>query len=96
MSADGNKIAAVAGYDIPAPIYTLQTMPSPSMNITPTNGSFKLSWLIPSTNFVMQQSSDLTSWSDVTNEPVLNLTNLQNEVILPPTNSSGFYRLKTP
>jgi hypothetical protein len=66
------------------------------MNITPANGSFKLSWLIPSTNFVMQQSSDLSSWSDVTNAPVLNLTNLQNEIILPPTNSSSFFRLKTP
>jgi hypothetical protein len=30
------------------------------------------------------------------NPPVLNLTNLQNEVILSPTGSSIFYRLKTP
>ncbi|MDD5141364.1 MAG: hypothetical protein PHY43_14030 [Verrucomicrobiales bacterium] len=44
----------------------------------------------------MQQSSDLTSWADVTNAPVLNLTNLQNEVLLSPSNSSSFYRLKTP
>jgi hypothetical protein len=45
---------------------------------------------------VMQQSSDLTLWSDVTNTPELNLDNLQNEVILTPSNDSGFYRLKTP
>jgi len=92
-SVDGNQlVAAVRG----GGIWISQTTPSPQLNLTPTNNSFKLSWLIPSTNFVMQQSSDLASWSDVTNAPVLNLTNLQNEVILPPTNSSSFYRLKTP
>jgi hypothetical protein len=51
---------------------------------------------VPSTDFVMQQSSDLGSWMDMTNKPVLNLTNLQNEVILSPTGSNVFYRLKTP
>jgi len=45
---------------------------------------------------VLQQSSDLTSWADVTNPPALNLTNLQNQVTLPPSNRTGFYRLKTP
>jgi hypothetical protein len=66
------------------------------MNLTPANGNLKLSWLVPSTNFVLQQSLDMGSWADVTNTPVLNLTNFQNEVILPPTGSSGFYRLKMP
>ena len=66
------------------------------MNLTPANGNFTVSWIVPSTNFVMQQCSDLASWADMTNTPVLNLTNLQNEVILSPTGSSGFYRLKTP
>lgn len=103
-SADGNKlVVATIGFTtgfaqvaIPGPIYTLFSTPTPSMNITLTNGNFKLSWIIPSTNFVMQQSSNLTSWSNVTNTPVLNLTNLQNELVLSPSNSSGFYRLKTP
>lgn len=66
------------------------------MNLTPTNGNLTLSWIIPSTDFGLQQSSDLMSWMDVTNPPVLNLTNLQNEVILPPAGSNSFYRLKTP
>jgi len=65
------------------------------MIIAPTNGSLKLSWLVPSTNFVMQQSPDLQNWADMTNQPVLNLTNLQNEVILSPPGSNVFYRLKT-
>jgi hypothetical protein len=50
---------------------------------------------VPSTNFVLQQNPDLTAigWENLTNTPVLNLTNLQNEVILSPSNSSGFFRL---
>ena len=66
------------------------------MNINSTNDSLKLTWLVPSTNFVMQQSSDLQNWAAMTNQLVLNLTNLQNEVIFPPPGSNVFYRLKTP
>ena len=66
------------------------------MQITPTNGNLALSWFVPTTNFVLQQSADLSSWTDLTNQPVLNLTNLQNEVSLPFSGSGGFYRLKTP
>ena len=66
------------------------------MNITPMNGNLKLSWIVPSANFVMQQSLDLQNWADMTNQPVMNLTNLQNEVILSPQANSVFYRLKTP
>jgi hypothetical protein len=93
MSADGSKLVAVSR---PGGIYTLQTTPAPQLNLATSSSNLALSWIIPSTNFVLQQSSDLTSWADVTNTPVLNLTNLQNEVILSPTSSSGFYRLKTP
>jgi hypothetical protein len=100
-SADGSKLAVTVYGDRPAAhatggIWTSQTTPAPQMNITPTYGNFTLSWLVPSTNFVMQQSSDMGSWTDVTNTPVLNLTNLQNEVVLSPPGGSGFYRLKTP
>ncbi|HTY88745.1 MAG TPA: hypothetical protein VMB80_14855 [Candidatus Acidoferrum sp.] len=105
-SADGCKLfAADAGQPItPLPpyttagggIWTAQIPPTSLLNLQPTNGSFVLSWTIPSTNFVLQQSADLSGWSGVTNPPVLNLTNLQNEVVLSPTNASGFYRLKTP
>jgi hypothetical protein len=77
-------------------IWISRATPVPQLNIIPTNGNFKLSWTMPSTNFMMQQCSDLGGWKDMTNTPVLNLTNLQNEVILSPTGSSGFYRLKTP
>jgi len=92
-SSDGSKLfAGVEG----GGIWTAQTMPGPSLNLVPTNSNLALSWLVPSTSFVLQQSTDLSSWSDVTNQPVLNLTNLQNEVTLPFSGSEGFYRLKTP
>jgi len=54
------------------------------------------SWLIPSTNFVLQQNLDLTAtnWTDITNTHVLNLTNLQNQIFLPLPASNSFYRLK--
>ena len=44
----------------------------------------------------MLQSCDLQNWADMTNQPVLNLTNLQNEVVLQPPGINVFYRLKTP
>jgi hypothetical protein len=99
-SADGSKLvgSAYPGRLLVyfGGIYTSQTTPAPSINLTPTNSNLTLSWIVPSTAFVLQQSSDLGSWTDMTNTPVLNLTNLQNEVILSPTGSSIFYRLKTP
>jgi hypothetical protein len=55
-----------------------------------------LSWVLPSTNYVLQQGSDLRGWVNVTNTPVLNLGKLQNEVMIPVTSGSGFFRLVTP
>jgi hypothetical protein len=96
-SADGSKRVAVAKANGGGGgIWISQTTPIPQMNSTPTNSKLTLSWIIPSTNFVLQESADLTYWMDVTNEPVLNLTELQEEVTLPMTNSSTFFRLATP
>ena len=93
-SADGNKLAA-AVYGADGGIWTLQTTPTPQLNIQIQNTDLALSWLIPSTNFALQQNLDLTTtnWMTLTNEPTLNLTNLNDEVVLPQTNSSGFFRL---
>jgi hypothetical protein len=100
-SADGNKLAVtVLGNTTytkaTGGIWTSQTTPSPQLNLVPSPTNRTLAWTVPSTNFVMQQSSDLQNWADMTNQPVLNLTNLQDEVILPPSGSNVFYRLKTP
>ncbi len=90
-SADGNSLVAVAST---GGIWTLRGVTSPQLNLSSTNGDLALSWTIPSTNFVLQQSLDLVSWTDVTNTPALNLTNLQNEVFVPPTNTT-FFRLQS-
>jgi hypothetical protein len=98
-SADGTKlVAACPGSPSGGGIYTRQSTPAPQLNSTLINGNLALSWLIPSTNFVLQQSSDLitTNWSIVTNAPILNLTNLQNQVTLPAPAGSAFFRLATP
>jgi hypothetical protein len=98
-SADGTKLAAACpGSPSGGGIYTLESTPTPQLNSTLINGNLALSWLIPSTNFVVQQNSDLTTanWSGVTNVPVLNLTNLQYQVALPATAGNAFFRLKTP
>jgi hypothetical protein len=92
-SADGSKLSAVANG---GGIWVSQYALTPRLQIAPGNGPFKLSWTVPSTNFVLQHTADLALWEDVTNTPTLNLTNLQNQVTLPPSASSGFYRLKTP
>lgn len=92
-SADGGELLAT----YPNYIFMSKTTVSPQINITPTNGNLTVSWIIPSTNFVLQQKSDLTAanWVSLTNTPTLNLTNLHNEVVLTPTNSNGFFRLIT-
>jgi len=52
-----------------------------------------LSWILPSMNFVLQESPDLATWSYVQANPALNYTNLQLEATVPRPNGSRFYRL---
>jgi hypothetical protein len=98
-SGDGTKLAAAASsdyYPYPGPIVTLFS-PSAWLNLTRTEGALMLSWLPPSFRFTLQQNSDLdsTHWTNVTNAPVSNVTNLQNEVTLKGQAAGNmFYRLK--
>lgn len=94
-SADGSELVANSQN---SGIWIGRTVPSPQINVASSNGNLALSWIIPSTNFVLQQNFDLTTanWSEVTNVPVLNLTNLQNQVALPLPAGNSFYRLRTP
>ncbi len=91
-SADGNKLVAAAER---VGIFTWQATPNPRLLITSSNGGVRLSWIVPSASFVLQQNSDLntTNWITVSNSPVLNLTNLQHEVTLSPTVGNCYYRL---
>ena len=95
-SADGNAWLALDAYN--GLIYKSRSTPVPLLDIALMDGNHVLSWIVPSMGFALQQNSDLstTNWKDVTITPILNLTNLQNQVMLSPTNSNGFYRLATP
>jgi hypothetical protein len=91
-SADGGKQAAVISG---GGIYTASTVLSPQLNLAEAGSTIVFSWLLPSTNFVLQQNLDLTTtnWVTLSNAPALNLTNLNNELSLTPSNGSGYFRL---
>lgn len=94
LSADGNELLVGANDGI----WMNQDIPSPQLNLAFSSNNLGFSWLIPSTNFVLQQNLDLTTmnWMTLTNTPTLNFANLNNEVTLSVSNPSGFYRLATP
>lgn len=97
-SADGGKLLAGWNSSSGGGISILQNTLAPKINIKSETHNIKLSWIVPSTTFVLERSPGLASanWTLVTNTPGLNFTNLQNELILPQTNSSFFFQLKTP
>jgi hypothetical protein len=91
-SADGNKLVATTLY---GGIWTYQTTPKPRLNISCLSNSLTVAWMVPATDFELQQNYDPTStnWITVTNTPTLNCSNLQNEVVLSVPDASSFYRL---
>jgi hypothetical protein len=91
LSADGAKLVVTVGAPSVGPIYVSQTTPVPVLNLSASDNV--ISWTIPSQDFTLQQSSDLLNWTDTTNVPVLNLTNLENQLALPSIGNS-FFRLK--
>jgi hypothetical protein len=100
-SADGQKLFLALGADDfgqPRTIYTRYVAAQPRLEFAPLGASLKLSWVLPSTNFVIQEASTLgaNNWSPRTNIPTLNLTTLRNEVMVTPADVGGFYRLATP
>src|ERR1051326_7650420 len=81
-SADAAKIIAVAWN---GGIYTWQSASAPSLNIARSGTNAVLSWIVPSTNFNLQQASDLSApnWANVPAAPGLNFTNLRYELVTP-------------
>jgi hypothetical protein len=67
------------------------------LNLTPSDSSFVISWIVPSMPFVLQENLDLTTtnWTDVITTPILNLTNLHHEVSVPLSSTNRFYRLQS-
>jgi hypothetical protein len=72
------------------------SLPPAALGITFSGTNPVLSWASPPGGFGLQRNSDLTTtnWLTVTNTPTV--TNGQNQVILPPSGGSQFYRLKYP
>jgi hypothetical protein len=92
-SADGARLAlAIDQFGI----FTHVTTTAPVMNIASSADNIVLSWIVPSQNFVLQQSSDLFTWSGVGVTPVLNYSNLHYEVTVFRTDGQKFYRLASP
>ena len=98
-SADGSNLV-VTGYGQIATLHSPATAPpiptSPQLAIDRAGADLDLSWLVPSSPFVLQQNSDLRSpeWVAVPTPPTLNLTNLHLQLTLPPTPGNVFFRLK--
>ncbi len=94
-SADGSRqYAADAGRGIYAGgIYTSQTTPAPDLRIRESGNTVLLSWIVPSLQYSLEESPDLTNWLGAGVTPVLNYTNLHYEVSLALTPSQRFYRL---
>jgi hypothetical protein len=98
-SSAGNYFVA-AGYGriaiLHSPPPAPPMAPSPHLAVSRSGGNLGLSWLVPSTPFVLQQNSDLRSpdWVAVPTPPTLNLTNLHYEVTLAPGLGASFYRLR--
>jgi len=92
-SADGDRLFGSASLDLA----TLQTTPAPQLEATRLSQQLLLSWVIPSTTLRLQQATDLLApqWTEVTNTPTLNFTNLHYQVAVPLTSSAGFYRLSS-
>ena len=93
-SADGSKMVA-ADDDAPGAIYTSYSTPSLQLNISAATANPAFSWVLPATNFVLQESSNVMTpnWVTLTNVPSLNLANLREQLMLSATNSGEFFRL---
>jgi hypothetical protein len=92
-SADGSVVFAAPSN---GEIWMRRTTPAPKLNIVSTTPGPLLSWIVPSADLILQRAGALVAphWTDVTNVPVLNLTNLQNQITLPTGKDLEIYRLR--
>lgn len=95
VSADGSRMFAAAD-GANGGIWRSFDTPAPRIRFALSTSGFHLGWVLPATNFVLQHSVDCApaDWRDVTDVPILNLSNLQYEIDRPTFNRI-FYRLKS-
>lgn len=94
ISADGSIKAGVVNN---GGIYLARATPSPRLNLVKNQTQLLLSWIVSSTNFDLEERTDLTAgaWNPLTNTPVLDLTNLMYQERMVRTNADDFFRLTT-
>ena len=88
-SADGKELIATGTNGI----WISRMVPSPQLNLSSSHNALNFSWIVPSTNMALQESSDLSIWSTLTNCPALNAGNLQDQLTLAASSSQSFFRL---
>jgi len=98
-SADGNTLVAASmngRTDCLGLAYTCHLTPAPELKLTSAGETYVLSWIVPSRRCILEENSDPSTaeWIEVTSVPVLNYTNLQNQVTVPKMPGSRFYRLR--
>lgn len=97
-SADGNRLAASQwlSHSSPNPtnyIFTAYVPSAPELSFAFVTNALNLSWVVPSTNMVLQWSPDLENWNTLTNAPSLNLNNLQEQLSVQLTGNCNYFRL---
>jgi len=92
-SADGGVVFAAPSN---GGIWTRLSPPASVMRASHSNSNLMLSWVIPSTAFVVQHTPDLaiSNWVDVVDEPAPNISRLEYELQVPVNGQRAFYRLK--
>jgi photosystem II stability/assembly factor-like uncharacterized protein len=90
-SADGKRLVVGGPF---GGIYTWHTTPTPELKPKMENGQFELSWLVPSSKFILQQNPDMgtSGWTDVATLPSFDATTLDYR-FRPNGGGTMFYRL---
>jgi hypothetical protein len=94
-SQDGTRLVAVTnGMNLTKNGAIFVGFWPPSLTIGVANGNIVLSWPAPSAGFVLEQNTEpaSTNWTPVSSTPFV--TNYQNQVIIPSSNRTVFYRLR--
>jgi len=74
------------------------TNPPPTLNITSTASNILITWPVTDATVYLQQNTDLSrdTWINTTGSDAVQTTNGLNQLMLPPTNPSLFFRLVSP
>jgi photosystem II stability/assembly factor-like uncharacterized protein len=94
-SADGKRFVAGSAANSSGAIWTFGSVSRPELKLG-SGSNLHLSWIIPTSEFVLEESDSLNSadWKEVASPAVLNGSTLEEEVDLSGGGTKGFYRLK--